>query len=214
MKLRFFFEHQNSKLFQLYLLQALLIISVFTLFFYSVGFAFYYALLAGTGAFLAIACLFRWMNLPFYILPKISGAVYVPTTAEQLEVMVKLAKVKPGERSVDLGSGDGRVVEAFAQAGAVADGLEINPGLVEQSEEYLAENKVKGTKIVWQSFWDADLSDYDIITVYGYPSIMKGLGKKLRAELKPGARVISNQFPFPRWQADQEEDSVYLYIQK
>lgn len=213
MKLKFFLEHENSKLLQLYILQAVLIVSVFFLFFYSVGFTFFFALIAAMIGFLAIACLYRWLNLPFYILPKISGAVYIPTSDVDLDVMVKLAKVKHGDKSVDLGSGDGRVVAAFAKAGAKAVGLELNPTLVSKSEELLAEQKLTTAKIFWQSLWDVNLSEYDIVTVYGYPNLMKNLEKKLKAELKPGARVVSNQYPFPHWTPKKQQGKVFVYIQ-
>lgn len=214
MNFKFFLEHENSKLVQLYILQAVVIIGVFALFFASVGFSFYYAVLAAVSGFLAIAVLYRWMNLPFFILPMIKGAVYVPTTKEDIEIMLKLAKVKHGEKVVDLGSGDGRVVAAFAKAGAIAEGIELNPSMVAKSEVLLAAQKVTHAKIRWQSFWDADLSSYDVITVYGYPTIMKNLKKKLDRELKPGTRVISNQFPFPGWSLVKQEDKVFLYVKE
>src|SRR6185369_16539831 len=103
-------EHENSKLFQLYILQAVVIVGVFTLFFYSAGFSFFYAILSAVIGFMAIATLFRLLDLPFFILPKIKGAVYIPTTEEQLKTMIKLSKIKSGQHSIDLGSGDGRIV--------------------------------------------------------------------------------------------------------
>jgi len=214
MNVRFFLEHQNSKLFQIYILQAVVIISVFALFFYSVGFTFYFALLAAVIGFLTIACLYRWMNMPFFILPMIKGAVYIPTTDEDIATMLKLVCVKQGERVVDLGSGDGRVVAAFAKAGANAEGIELNPALVARAEELLKVQKVSHTKILWQSFWDADLSSYDVIVLYGYPTIMKNLKKKLDKELKPGTRIVSNQFSFPGWKSEKEYNGVYLYLKQ
>ncbi len=212
MKLRFFMEHENAKLVQLYLLQALLIISVLVLFFYSIGFVFYFAILAALIGFLSIAVLFHFLNLPFYILPKISGAVYVPTSEENVQTMVKLAKVKKGMRVIDLGSGDGRVVAAFADAGADAVGVELNPSMVEKAERLLAAQKIKNAKIVWQSLWDVDLGEYDVVTIYAVPSMMKALTKKFRAELRPGTRVISNHYPIPGWTIEAEKNQVFLYI--
>lgn len=214
MNVKFLLEHINNKLFQLAALQAAIMVAIFTLFFYSVGFAFYYALLAATGVYLAIACLYKLLNLPFYILPKIAGAVYVPTTDAQLETMVSLAKVRKGQKSIDLGSGDGRVVAAFAQKGADAAGVELNSEMVERSEELFAQKNLKNAHVAWQSLWETELSTYDIITIYGVPDIMRNLSKKLKREAKPGALIISNQYPLPKWPVEKEKLGVYLYIKK
>ena len=45
-------------------------------------------------------------------------------------MMVRLSAIWLGERSVDVGSGSGRIVFAFASAGACAYGYEINLLLV------------------------------------------------------------------------------------
>ena len=67
----------------------------------------------------------------FWIIPfSLKGAIYDPSNNESVKKMVELAQIKPGEKSVDLGSGDGRVVIEFAKKGIQAHGYEINPLLV------------------------------------------------------------------------------------
>lgn len=127
------------------------------------------------------------------------GAPYVDTQQRDVSTIVKLAAVKPGERAIDLGSGDGRLVTALARAGARATGIEINPLLVVQSRANvkLAMSPPSGstdTPIVHQpqilqgSFWDHDLSVYDIVVFYGTTYLLPRLAAKLQRELKPGAR--------------------------
>lgn len=58
------------------------------------------------------------------------NAPYAPSVKNRLDAMLDLANIQPGDKAVDLGSGDGRVVIAMAQAGAEAHGYEINPWLV------------------------------------------------------------------------------------
>jgi len=41
---------------------------------------------------------------------------------------------------------------------------------------------------------------------------MEQLEAKIRSQLKPGARVVSNTFKFPHWSAAKVEGGVYLYI--
>ena len=64
--------------------------------------------------------------IPFFT----SGLGYAPSTTAIIDRMIKLLNIKPGEKAVDIGSGDGRVVIALAKAGAEAHGYEINPLLV------------------------------------------------------------------------------------
>lgn len=211
MQFDFYLKHENSKLLQLYILQAVVIIGVFSLFFSTLGFSFLYAAVSGLICFLAIATLFWWLQIPFFILPMISGAVYVPTKPEAIETMLKLAKPKSGEKMIDLGSGDGRVVAAFAHAGVAAVGVELNPSLIRRAEALAKAEKLTHARFLWQSYWDENLEPYDIVTIYAYPSMMKALGKKLRQELRPGARVLSNAFPIPGWEVVKEENGVFLY---
>lgn len=162
---------------------------------------------------LFIGLLVAFAMMLLFIFPMSRGAVYVPSKDLAIQTMIKLGKVKKGTKSVDLGSGDGRVVAAFAQAGAQADGYEINPWLVFKARRLLRSLGVqKQTSIKMQSYWDVDLGEYDVISVYGITYIMEGLEKKLRSELKPGAVVVSNYFQFPTWKAKREEHGVRQYV--
>jgi hypothetical protein len=48
-----------------------------------------------------------------------------------------------------------------------------------------------------------DVSEASVVTIYLLPSIMGKVEEKLRAELRPGARVVCHDFPFPSWRADK-----------
>ncbi len=141
------------------------------------------------------------------------GAPYVGSKRQKLKQMIKLARIKKGDKAADLGSGDGRVVLALAKTGATAHGYEINPVLVWQARRKIAKAGVSDrATIYFKNYWLIDLSSYDLITVYGTTYIMKKLETKLQKELKPGARVISNYFKFPHWQPQQSRGEVHLYI--
>ncbi len=147
------------------------------------------------------------------IRPIVRGAVYFPTTREAVDSMVGLARPKAGERIADLGSGDGRVLMAFARQGIEAHGYEVNPLLVWKSQWAIRRAGLDGKAFVhWESFWPANLAEFDIISVYGIPYIMKPLSEKLSRELKPGSRVVSNIYTMPGWQASEKERSVSLYV--
>src|SRR5690349_6342618 len=58
-------------------------------------------------------------------------APYVASPAHVVDLMLEMAKIKPGETVYDLGSGDGRIVVAAAgKYKARAVGIEISPKLV------------------------------------------------------------------------------------
>ena len=53
---------------------------------------------------------------------------FVPTPRPIVRRMLSLADIKPGERLIDLGAGDGRIVTtAASEFGARALGVELHP---------------------------------------------------------------------------------------
>jgi len=140
------------------------------------------------------------------------GAIYVPTKKDKVEKMIKLLNVKPGERAVDIGSGDGRLVIALAKAGAIATGFEINPFLVKIARRKIKKAGLEGKAFIYcKNFWKEDFSPYGAVSLYGMSHIMKGLEKKLKKELKKEARIVSNTFSFPNWSPAKKEDNIFLY---
>lgn len=147
-----------------------------------------------------------------FLLPTIGGAIYIPSKTEKVKKMIKLAKIKKGEKAVDIGSGDGRIVIALAEAGAQAHGYEINPILVWKSHQNIRRAGLRGKAFIhWASFWNVNFAPYDVVTLFGISYIMKDLEKKLGAELRPGARVVCNAFNFPTWKVQTKDDEVYVY---
>ncbi|MGD8344464.1 MAG: hypothetical protein PVH53_12770, partial [Desulfobacterales bacterium] len=77
-------------------------------------------------------------------------------------------------------------------------------------------NKIK---IRRQNFWEADLSDADVVFCYLYPDVMKRLATKLAAGLKPGAIIVSSNFSLPglvpsrviRLASSLHNDPIYVY---
>ena len=143
-----------------------------------------------------------------------SGAFYAPTRQETVKKMISLAGLRPGDKAVDLGSGDGRIVIALSEAGIEAHGYEINPFFV-----WLARKNIRKAGLIdkasihWKNFWNEDLSEFDIVTVFGIGYMMKKLEIKLKRELKAGARIVSNYFTFNKWPYSKKEDNIYLYQQ-
>lgn len=146
------------------------------------------------------------------------AAPYVPTRSADVERMLRLAAVQPGEVVYDLGAGDGRFVLAAAQRGAQAVGFEISvlPFLVAWLRTR-SQRSPSRAQIRWQDFFHQDFSRADVIVCFLTPGAMAQLGPKLRRELKPGARIVSYAFAIPDWTPVTKDKptprtmAVYLY---
>lgn len=136
----------------------------------------------------------------FYIIPLFVGASYEGSSREIVEKMIEFSEVKKGERVAELGSGDGRLVIEFAKRGARVEGFEINPFLVLLSRRKIKkEGLEKNAKIRWKSFWRVDLKEFDVVSVFQIGYVMPRLERKLKRELRKGARVVSNKWKFRNW---------------
>jgi len=142
----------------------------------------------------------------------VKGALYVPSKDNEIRAMVALAGVKAGEKAVDLGAGNGRIVMALARQGAEAHGYEINPFLVFKANKAIAAAGLKGKAFMHcGNFWNQNLSQFDVIVVYGFSFVMEKLEKKLEKEAKNNVRILSNYFTFPKWPPATRDGRVYLY---
>lgn len=129
---------------------------------------------------------------------------FVITPANVVTAMLDLANVAPGERLIDLGSGDGRIVIAAAQRGAIGVGIEIDANLVERSRESARRlNLEDRATFVTQDLFETDFSGADVVTLYLLPDVNKRLQPKLYSTLKAGARIVSHDYDLGAWPPDK-----------
>jgi SAM-dependent methyltransferase len=164
-------------------------------------------------ALLTLALILSVFVLVFlFFFPLGRGAVFVPSTPGKAVRMAMAAGAAPGQRAADLGSGDGRILIALARRGAEAHGYEVNPVLVLVSRAAIHRAGLGGRAFVhWKSFWRADLSRYDAITLFQGSFIMRRLERKIRRELRPGACVISDFWAFPTIAPETRNGTLYRY---
>ena len=126
--------------------------------------------------------------------------IWIPTPDEVVAKMLDLTQVAPGERVVDLGSGDGKIAIAAAKRGAIAKGIEYNPDMVEHSKRKAREAGVN-VELVRGDIFESDFSNADVVTMYLLPTLNERLRPTILA-MKPGTRVVSNSFDMGPWTAD------------
>jgi cyclopropane fatty-acyl-phospholipid synthase-like methyltransferase len=146
---------------------------------------------------------------------------WVPTPPAVVDAMLKLADVKPTDVVYDLGCGDGIIVSTAAQKyGARAGGIDIDPQRVQEATERARKMGVSDkVKIVQGDLFEADIKDASVVTLYLLTSLNIKLMPKLKKELKPGTRIVSQSFNMgdewpPEKTIDVQGVPVYMWTIK
>lgn len=139
---------------------------------------------------------------------------WAPASPVVINRMFELAKIKPEDYVIDLGSGDGRMVISAAKMGARALGIEFNPRLVELSRNNAAKEGVSNRVTFAQAdFFKTDFSAATVVTLFLREDINLALRPKI-LDMAPGTRIISNIFHMGEWKADEVvkvEDEDYYF---
>ena len=147
-------------------------------------------------------------------------APYVASPSRVVDLMLEMARIKPGETVYDLGSGDGRILIAAAERfKAKAIGIEISPSLVAAANEEIQRAGVADrVKVIQGDVLQTDLSGADVVTLYFDTDANAKLRPQLEKYLKPGARIISHDHEIPGWKAariekteERRSHTIYLY---
>lgn len=129
------------------------------------------------------------------------GAPYVALDQEIVDRMLQLAQVGPDDVVYDLGSGDGRIpLMAALKYGARAVGIEVDKLRYLYSKLHAYVLRLNNRVVFLnQNFFDVNIAEATIVTMYLLPETNQNLAQKLLSELKPGTIVISSSFDFPSW---------------
>ena len=153
-----------------------------------------------------------WVRATFWGDHPDSLAPYVPSPLNIVREMLTLASAGPGDIVYDLGCGDGRVlftaVEEFNVSRAI--GYDLDQEMVEGVEKKIRDKGMVGRIVAIQAnFMEVDMTEATIITLYLTTSGNAKLRPKLEADLKPGARVVSHDFPIQSWVTDQPDNTPH-----
>ncbi len=128
---------------------------------------------------------------------------YVTTPPEVVERMMILGDIKAGDRVIDLGSGDGRIVIAAAKRGASGLGVDLDPSLVKLATENAAKAGVADrARFEVRDIFETDLSGATAVTMYLLPEFNVKLLQRF-LKLKPGTRIVSHDGGIGDWPPDE-----------
>ena len=147
---------------------------------------------------------FGQKNSDYY---KKSLAPYVVSPQQIVDKMLEAASLKPGETVYDLGCGDGRVLITAAQRyRAKAVGVELSPSVAKSAEDNVKRfNLQNDVKVIQGDLMAVNLAPADVVTIYLETASNDLLRPNLEKYLRPGARVISYEFPVPGWKVKHVE---------
>jgi len=133
--------------------------------------------------------------------------VWVPSPQAIVDRMLDIAKLRPDDYLIDLGSGDGRTVITAAKRGATALGIEYNPDMVELSKRNAAREGVSDkATFIKADLFETDFSKATVLTLFLLPDINRRLKPKI-LDLRPGTRIVSNTFDMGDWKPDQRAEA-------
>lgn len=155
--------------------------------------------------------------LPLGCAPRPVVVPYLGTPDAVAQAMLKLAHVGPEDVVYDLGSGDGRIViMAAREFGARGVGVEIDARLVAKARTSAQKAGVADrVTFIEGDIFRTDVRPASVVVLYLGDEFNRRLRPKLRADLKPSARVVSHQFRMGDWPPDAErrvdENMLYLW---
>ncbi|MEM0001858.1 MAG: protein-lysine N-methyltransferase [Desulfurococcaceae archaeon] len=131
---------------------------------------------------------------------------FVPTPYPVVRAMLKLANAGPEDVVYDLGCGDGRILVVAVKEFNVkkAIGVEIDREKYKLAVSRIREEGIDGrAEVIHGDFFETNISDATVVTLFLLTSVNEMLKPKLEKELKDGARVVSHEFRIPGWRPEK-----------
>lgn len=128
---------------------------------------------------------------------------YLGTRPEVIDKMLDMAAVGPGDRVLDLGTGDGRILIAAARRGASGTGIDIDPVLIGEAKAAAIRAGVADrTRFMAQDLFVTPVRGHSVVTMFLLPQVNLRLRSRLLRDLAPGSRIVSHAFDMADWAPD------------
>ena len=138
---------------------------------------------------------------------------WAPSERALVERALDLAQLRPDERFVDLGCGDGSVLVAAAERGANVRGVESDEELASQARKNLAEAGFDDGVVEVGDVFEVDLTA-DVLFTYLSPATLQRLLPRLRDDVQPGTRLVTIDYTLTgaAEAATDDDERVHLYV--
>jgi SAM-dependent methyltransferase len=127
------------------------------------------------------------------------------TPPDVVDRMLTMARVGRSDVVYDLGCGDGRIVIAAAlKFGARGVGVDIEPTLVARAQaDARAAGVADRVTFAVQDAMTVDVTPATVVTLYLLAASNAKLRPILARQLRPGARIVSHNYPIGDWEPEQ-----------
>ncbi len=148
------------------------------------------------GVFTASLIVILWVYLPI-----LWGAPWIPGSFRVIHRMLELAGVKPGQKVIDLGAGDGRIVILAARKfKAKAAGVEIDPFRWMIANLWILIAGLRGkAEVRLGDLRRFPVAGADAVTLCLLQGTNQKLKETLAKSLRPGAKVVSHNYSMSGW---------------
>jgi len=100
-------------------------------------------------------------------------------------------------RFLDIGCGDGGLLVRLAAARPDCHFTGVEHAPIPWLIAWLRTRRISNATVRYGDFWRTSLAEYDMVYAFLSPAPMQRLWEKARAEMKPGALLVSNSFTVP-----------------
>jgi cyclopropane fatty-acyl-phospholipid synthase-like methyltransferase len=145
---------------------------------------------------------------------------FVPSSFAKAKKMIELAELKNGEKVVDLGCGDGRILRLVAEkiSSQKIIGYEIVSSVVWWARFLNLISGHREIKISRENFLQQNLTEFEVIFMFLVGSTMDEFHEKHWHKLKKGTRIISQTFVFSQEKPDKiiefSQSKFFVYYKK
>jgi len=148
------------------------------------------------------------------------GVPFVSTPDSKLKIIADEIILRPWDKFIDIGCGDGRVVDALDKkypwsicAWYESSSYPYSLALQRKEKQWWNYELYK------QDIFTADISTANIIFIYMVPYMLQKLTKKIQNECKLWTKIYVQSHPIKNWQADRvvslsEKNNLYIYTLK
>lgn len=140
------------------------------------------------------------------------GPPYLPTMNRQMETALDMLDLKPGQRLLELGCGDGKVLVAAAKRGLLVTGIELNPLLALLC--WLRTRRYgRQVQVCWGNYWSLKAWPADTKAIFGFvlPKYMTKLDGLIQDWHHQPLKLASFAFAIPNKKNAGQKDGVFLY---